>query len=396
MLNAHFVCGDGRCNENIALSAIHQVFHSEHNRLIDDIKNVLTSDASAAVSPRCRRMEAADHREPGRLERRAAVPGGPVRERDGVPAHGFRGVRPKGAAGDPGVPCLLARTSTRRSRPSSPTPSTVSVTRCWTTRLPGPTWTRTGAKTDNSLPLLTAFLNPPAYFNGGAAGTLTPGAGRGQHHHGLVGPGRQRARRVHDRDAAQQPVGIAAGPGDAEPARAREAGIPPLNEVRRQLFGQTNDGQLAPYTSWTDFGQHLKHPESLINFVAAYGTAPDDQDTGPDGMLGTPTTCTSRPSALRPGPSSTRSGGSRGHRRGGRRPAARRHGFHAAPAPGPAEPAASPAPAWTASTCGSAVSPKTPACSAGCWAALSTTCSRASWRTCRTATGSTTWPAPLA
>ena len=28
---------------------------------------------------------------------------------------------------------------------------------------------------DNSLPLLTAFLNPPEYFNGGTAGTLTPG-----------------------------------------------------------------------------------------------------------------------------------------------------------------------------------------------------------------------------
>ena len=56
--------------------------------------------------------------------------------------------------------------------------------------------------------------------------------------------------------------------------RARDAGIPPLNEVRRQIHAETNDGQLAPYTSWTDFGQHLKHPESLINFVAAYGTHP--------------------------------------------------------------------------------------------------------------------------
>ena len=56
--------------------------------------------------------------------------------------------------------------------------------------------------------------------------------------------------------------------------RAREDGIPPLNDVRRQIFAETNDGQLAPYTNWIDFGQHLKHPESLINFVAAYGTHP--------------------------------------------------------------------------------------------------------------------------
>ena len=56
--------------------------------------------------------------------------------------------------------------------------------------------------------------------------------------------------------------------------RARDAGIPPLNDVRRQIYAETNDAQLAPYTSWADFGQHLKHPESLINFVAAYGTHP--------------------------------------------------------------------------------------------------------------------------
>ncbi len=34
-----------------------------------------------------------------------------------------------------------------------------------------------GAKSDNSLPLLTAFLNPPEYFNGGAGRHDDPGAG---------------------------------------------------------------------------------------------------------------------------------------------------------------------------------------------------------------------------
>ena len=44
MLDAHFCAGDGRVNENIALTTIHQVFHSEHDRLVDYIKDVLTSD----------------------------------------------------------------------------------------------------------------------------------------------------------------------------------------------------------------------------------------------------------------------------------------------------------------------------------------------------------------
>ena len=34
MLNAHFITGDGRGNENIGLTAVHTVFHSEHNRLV--------------------------------------------------------------------------------------------------------------------------------------------------------------------------------------------------------------------------------------------------------------------------------------------------------------------------------------------------------------------------
>ena len=47
MLDAHFLAGDGRTNENIGLTAIHQVFHSEHDRLVDDIKNTLTTDTTA-------------------------------------------------------------------------------------------------------------------------------------------------------------------------------------------------------------------------------------------------------------------------------------------------------------------------------------------------------------
>ncbi|WP_283207321.1 peroxidase family protein, partial [Methylobacterium soli] len=44
LLDRHFVAGDGRANENIALTAVHQVFHSEHNRVVEMTKNIaLTS-----------------------------------------------------------------------------------------------------------------------------------------------------------------------------------------------------------------------------------------------------------------------------------------------------------------------------------------------------------------
>ena len=55
-------------------------------------------------------------------------------------------------------------------------------------------------------------------------------------------------------------------------ARGRDTGIPSLNAARREFFEMTGDSQLTPYTSWIDFMQNLKHPESLVNFIAAYGT----------------------------------------------------------------------------------------------------------------------------
>ncbi len=57
-------------------------------------------------------------------------------------------------------------------------------------------------------------------------------------------------------------------------ARARSEGVPSLNNFRKDVFAATNDGAMTPYTSWVDFGEHLKHPESLVNFVAAYGKHP--------------------------------------------------------------------------------------------------------------------------
>jgi hypothetical protein len=37
-LNAHFISGDGRMNENIGLTQIHEVFLNEHNRVLTDLK----------------------------------------------------------------------------------------------------------------------------------------------------------------------------------------------------------------------------------------------------------------------------------------------------------------------------------------------------------------------
>ena len=167
LLNAHFACGDGRCNENIALSSIHQVFHSEHNRLVDDIAN----DAEQARHPslprptsRPRTALTADGSGRQLRLRRAPLPGRPLRDRDGVPAPRVRGVR-------------RARCSRRSGRSTSTRPDinpaveaefAHAVYRFGHSMLDDDvartTTEANGARTDNSLPLLTAFLNPPEFF----------------------------------------------------------------------------------------------------------------------------------------------------------------------------------------------------------------------------------------
>ena len=49
LLDAHMVTGDGRGNENIALTTVHQIFHSEHNRLRYDIDRLVSGSLSGTV-----------------------------------------------------------------------------------------------------------------------------------------------------------------------------------------------------------------------------------------------------------------------------------------------------------------------------------------------------------
>ena len=197
-------------------------------------------------------------------------------------------------------------------------------------------------------PLLTAFLNPPEYFNGGTGRHARPpeqAAGSI-----VMGSSDQVGNELDEfvtETLRNNLLGLPLDLPTLNMTRAREAGIPPLNEVRRQIYAATNDGQLAPYTSWVDFGQHLKHPESLINFVAAYGTHPTHhrrattaggQAGGRPGRSSNPATADRPGDRSRPTPPTSCS----------------------APAPGRTTPTASPPPVWTTSTCGSAASPRSP------------------------------------
>jgi hypothetical protein len=48
LLDAHYITGDGRGNENIGLTAVHHVFHSEHNRLVEQVKELALTSGDLA------------------------------------------------------------------------------------------------------------------------------------------------------------------------------------------------------------------------------------------------------------------------------------------------------------------------------------------------------------
>jgi Ca2+-binding RTX toxin-like protein len=278
LLSAHAACGDGRCNENIALTSIHQVFHSEHNRLVDYIKNVLENDTSPAGIAALAQWKATG-----------------VAGANGTGSYGY-GERLFQAARfvtEMEYQHLVFEEFARKVQPAvrpfhvySPDINPAieaefahAVYRFGHSMLDDDVARTnvdpaTGDKTDNSLPLLTAFLNPPELYNGGSAGTLNAAQGAGSV---FMGSSDQTGNEIDEfvtETLRNNLLGLPLDLPTINMTRAREAGVAPLNEVRREIFAETNDGQLAPYTSWTDYGQHLRHPESLINFVAAYGTHP--------------------------------------------------------------------------------------------------------------------------
>ncbi|WP_304441268.1 peroxidase family protein, partial [Kineosporia sp. A_224] len=273
LLDAHFACGDGRCNENIALSTVHQIFHSEHDRLVDDIKNVLAGDTSSTGVAALAEWKLPNAQNP----------------------EGWNGARLFQAARfvtEMEYQHLVFEEFARKVQPAvrpfhvyqpdiNPAVKAEfahAVYRFGHSMLDDDVARfdelSDGTKVDNSLPLLTAFLNPPEFFHSTTSAPYTPQAAAGAI---VMGSSEQTGNEIDEfvtEVLRNNLLGLPLDLATLNLTRARDAGVPPLNAVRRKLYATTNDSQVMPYESWQDFGQHLKHPESLVNFVAAYGTHP--------------------------------------------------------------------------------------------------------------------------
>ncbi|ESS71955.1 hypothetical protein MGMO_81c00010 [Methyloglobulus morosus KoM1] len=302
LLDLHFICGDGRCNENIALTAIHQVFHMEHDRLATEF-DTITLPANASLQSSYNNTN---------------CPIGCATNNPALPTTFTYGQRLFQAARfvtemqyqhlvfeefarkvqplinpfeafafnqtdiDPAITAEFAHAVYRFGH--SMLTDTVPRKNANGSICANPSdIPDSPACLNNDIPLFDAFLNPAEFNNGGVVGTLSAPNATGAIIMGLSDQVGQEIDEFVAEAVRNHLLGLPQDLPAINMTRARSEGIPSLNNVRKQIFAATNDGQLAPYTNWINFQQRLKHPESLVNFIAAYGTHPIIATLDPDG-----------------------------------------------------------------------------------------------------------------
>jgi Ca2+-binding RTX toxin-like protein len=281
LLDAHYIAGDGRANENIGLTTVHHVFHSEHNRLVEQTKEtILTSGDLAFLNQWLIDDVTAIPTTPAEIaalvwdgERlfQAGKFGTEMQYQHLVFEEFGRTVQPQideflaPNGYDTSInPAILAEFAhvVYRFGHSMLTETVDRFDPAFNPLLTDPN------NPDSQLGLIAAFLNPLAFAGSGATADEAAGAI-------IRGVTRQVGNEIDEFVTEALRNNLLGLPLDLPAlnlARGRDTGIPTLNEARRDFYAQTGDSQLKPYISWADLVDHLKHPESLVNFIAAFGT----------------------------------------------------------------------------------------------------------------------------
>jgi Ca2+-binding RTX toxin-like protein len=284
LLDKHYITGDGRGNENIGLTAVHHVFHAEHNRQVDLIQNLLLAEAKAGGAEElaflnewlAKPLLAADLAAAtvanldwnGERVFQAAKLPTEMQYQHLVFEEFARKVQPMVNAFndfngelDPAIVGEFAHTVYRFGHSML----TETVDRFDGDFSPIGTGGIAGGE---QIGLIEAFLNPVEFDASGVDASAAAGAI-------IRGMTRQQGNEIDEfvtEALRNNLVGLPLDLAALNIARGRETGVPTLNEARAHFFAGSGDTQLKPYTSWYDFANNIKNPASVINFIAAYGT----------------------------------------------------------------------------------------------------------------------------
>ncbi|MBJ6125028.1 peroxidase family protein [Microvirga splendida] len=271
MLDAHYITGDGRGNENIGLSAVHHVFHSEHNHVVEQVKAKALESGDVAFLNEWLR------------EPVAAIP----TTQEGLDALKWDGARLFQAARfttEMQYQHLVFEEFARKVQPDvdafvfnasvDVNPGIFAEFAHVVYRFGHSMLRETVDLIDNDgnlneMKLFDAFLNPLAF----GSDTVSHDQAAGAIVRGMTSQVGNEIDEFVTGVLRNQLLGIPLDLAALNIARGRDTGIPPLNQARREFQVKANgDTQLDPYTSWSDFALNLKNPASIVNFIAAYGT----------------------------------------------------------------------------------------------------------------------------
>lgn len=268
-LDAHFITGDGRGNENIGLTAIHHLFHSEHNRVVDHVKGVILGTGDL------------DFLNEWLLG--APLTSWPA-DTNSIEWDGQRLFQAGRFVTEMEYQHLVFEEFARKIQPDidifivqpdvelEPTifAEFAHVVYRFGHSMLNETVERVDANGNpQSMDLFDAFLNPLGFAEGFANHDEAAGAI-------LRGMTYQVGNEIDEfvtNTLRNQLLGIPLDLAAINIARGRDTGTPTLNEARAQFMAMAGgDTQLRPYENWSDFALNLKNPASIINFIAAYGT----------------------------------------------------------------------------------------------------------------------------
>ncbi|KRD95819.1 hypothetical protein ASE63_12415 [Bosea sp. Root381] len=283
LLDAHYIAGDGRANENIGLTAVHDVFHAEHNRMVNHLKEVILAETDKDPAFVAEWLVAGvdlsdgiqDIEWNGERLFQAARFTTEMQYQHLVFENFARLIQPNidafeahDVSIDPAITAEFAHTVYRFGH---------SLLRETVDRVDSDgnvVDADPSTAGDQQLRLIDAFLNPLAYAASGdeAAAELVRGA--------TVQVGNEIDEFVTGA-LRNNLLGLPLDLATLNLARGRDTGVAPLNAIRAELFEATGDENLRPYESWAELRANIKHPESLVNFIAAYGVHPllDDAAT---------------------------------------------------------------------------------------------------------------------
>jgi putative cell wall-binding protein/Ca2+-binding RTX toxin-like protein len=262
-LESHYITGDGRGNENIGLTSIHHVFHSEHNRVMDQMQDELENNMPQALEDR---YKAAGFWSYGERLFQAARFFTEMQYQHLVFEEFARRVQPSID------PTVLNENSYQPDVNSSIKAEFAHAVYRFGHSLLRETVPRTHGTVTTEVPLLDAFLNPTAFATGPDGQPMSADESAGGILKGLANQTANGIDEFVTDTLRNKLLGLPLDLPAINLARARDTGVPSMQTARETFYNESGDSQLEPYTSWEDFRLSMKNPESISNFLAAYST----------------------------------------------------------------------------------------------------------------------------